>query len=178
MGLQTMQERAFWKAVTVDRTDLLDRVLAVLRHLRARYCVIGGVAVNAYVEPVVTLDLDLVVAVNDRPAVEKALRETFDVSTFEHSLNVLDPGSDLRVQVQTDARYAPFVDRAEQRTVLGVNLWVARIDDLLDGKVWAVLDPTRRPSKRQKDLADIARLIEHDPTLRERVPVEILAKLV
>ena len=55
---------------------------------------------------------------------------------------------------------------------------VAKIEDVLHGKVWAVQDPTRRASKRQKDLADIARLLETDPILREEVPDDVLARLV
>jgi hypothetical protein len=58
------------------------------------------------------------------------------------------------------------------------QLPVARIDDILQGKIWAALDETRRQSKRQKDLADIARIIEVSPELRERVPAELLAKLL
>ncbi|MFO3797400.1 MAG: nucleotidyl transferase AbiEii/AbiGii toxin family protein, partial [Anaerolineales bacterium] len=61
--------------------------------------------------------------------------------------------------------------------VLGMKLPVARLEDVLQGKIWAALDPERRGSKRQKDLADIARLIEHYPHLRDRVPPEILARL-
>jgi hypothetical protein len=48
----------------------------------------------------------------------------------------------------------------------------------LQGKVWAAQDSTRRASKRQKDLADIARLVEAFPHLRERVPADVLAKLL
>jgi hypothetical protein len=88
------------------------------------------------------------------------------------------PGSDLRVQIQTDPRYAAFVDRAVTREVLGVRLSVASVEDLLQGKVWAVSDETRRPSKRQKDLADIARLLESFPEMRRRVPPDVLARLV
>jgi hypothetical protein len=44
--------------------------------------------------------------------------------------------------------------------------------------VWAVQDETRRPSKRQKDLADIARLLESYPELRRLVPPEVQARLV
>jgi hypothetical protein len=43
--------------------------------------------------------------------------------------------------------------------------------------VWAAQDPTRRPSKRQKDLADISRLLEAHPELRARVPADVLARL-
>ncbi|MBI2160736.1 MAG: hypothetical protein HYU25_10250 [Candidatus Rokubacteria bacterium] len=47
----------------------------------------------------------------------------------------------------------------------------------LEGKIWAVTDTTRRPSKRQKDLADIARLLEAHPETRRLVPAEILRRL-
>ena len=86
-------------------------------------------------------------------------------------------GSDLRVQIKTDERYNLFVERASEYEVLGVCLPVAAIEDVLQGKVWAVQDPARRPSKRQKDLADIARLIEVRPGLRSRVPAAILDRL-
>jgi hypothetical protein len=55
---------------------------------------------------------------------------------------------------------------------------VASVEDVLQGKTWAALDPGRRASKRQKDLADIARLLEAYPHLREKVPAEILARLL
>jgi hypothetical protein len=172
-----MRAQDFWKAVTVDRANLLVDVLSVLRTADARFCVIGGVAVNAYVEPVVTLDVDIVIAVADQPTVEAALARDFTVERFPHSVNVSAPDSDLRVQVQLDPRYASFVDRAEPRAVLGLTLPVASIEDVLQGKLWAVQDPARRASKRQKDLADIARLLEHEPRLRGQVPAEVLARL-
>ncbi|HRA21408.1 MAG TPA: hypothetical protein PLZ56_13270, partial [Anaerolineae bacterium] len=75
-------------------------------------------------------------------------------------------------------RNPQFVDRASRRMVLGMDLPVARVEDLLDGKVWAAMDPSRRPSKRQKDLADIARLIEAYPALRAALPPEILERLL
>ncbi len=173
-----MRARAFWKAVVLDRADFLDRLLGLLADHGIRYCLVGGQAVNAYAEPVVSLDLDLVVALDDMPRAESMLRDTFPVERFEHSLNVSSPGSDLRVQIQTDPRYAPFVDRATIREVLGLRLPVAHVEDLLQGKLWAVMDTARRPSKRQKDLADIARLLEVYPGLRARVPAEVLARLV
>jgi hypothetical protein len=40
------------------------------------------------------------------------------------------------------------------------------------------MDPERRASKRQKDLADIARLLEHRPDLRAHVPELVLDRLV
>ncbi len=120
-----MLATAFWKAVTMDRSDFLDRLIALLAAEGIRYCVVGGQAVNAYAEPVVSLDLDLVVTVNDLARAEVRLAAAFTVTRHPHSLNVSEAGSDLRVQIQTDLRYAPFVDRATPRTVLGIALPVA-----------------------------------------------------
>lgn len=173
-----MLAREYWKAVTVDRSDLLDRLLTLLRDHRVRFCVIGGQAVNAYAEPVVSLDLDVVIAADDLASLVPLLERDFRVDPFEHSINVTAEMSDLRVQLQTDPRYADFVDRAEEHEVLGIRLPVARIDDVLQGKVWAVSDPQRRASKRQKDLADIARLLEVEPRLRAHVPQPVLERLL
>jgi len=57
-----MQELAFWKAVIVDESNFLEAITTVLAENHIRYCVIGGQGVNAYVDPLVSLDLDLVVA--------------------------------------------------------------------------------------------------------------------
>jgi hypothetical protein len=176
--MATVRAQAFWKAVVEDRVDFLDRLIALFADHGIRYCLVGGQAVNAYAEPVVSLDLDLVIASGQLGHVESLLRTTFVVERFPHSLNVSLPGSDLRVQIQTDPRYFPFVDRATVREVLGLRLPVASLEDVLQGKLWAVLDDTRRPSKRQKDLADIARLLEAYPALRTQVPAEVLARLV
>lgn len=173
-----MQTLTFWKTITMDQSNLLENLVSLLNEQGIRFCVIGGQAVNAFVEPLVSLDLDLVVAVDQLEQVEPLLESHFDVKRFPHSLNVSMSGSDLRVQIQTDERYSSFVERASIRTVLGMTLPVASVDDVLQGKVWAALDPERRGSKRQKDLADIARLIEAYPHLRERVPKEILGRLV
>jgi len=135
--------------------------------------VIGGQVVNAYAELVVSLDLDLAVAVDQLGLYESLLAERFVIRRFAHSLNVTLAGSDLRVQIQTDSRYADFIQRAEKRIILGMKFPVARLEDALQGKVWAVMDAFRQDSKRQKDLADIARLHEGYPELRQHVPQEV-----
>jgi len=173
-----MQALEFWKTVVADKVGLLERLLGLLRDHGIRYCVVGGQAVNAYADPVVSIDLDLVMAVDQRGRAEGLLRQAFTVEHFPPSLNGSLPGSRLRVQVQTDPRYAPFVERAELRDVMDLRLPVARIEDVLQGKIWAVMDPERRASKRQKDLADIARLLEARPALREQVPSEVLSMLL
>ena len=173
-----MRAISFLRAVTVDDVNLLERLLALLREHTVSFCVVGGQAVNAYVDPLVSLDLDIVVGAPDLPRVLALLEPLFQLQRFPHSVNLSAPGSDLRVQFQTDSRYAAFVDRATEQDVLGIRMPVAAVDDVLQGKVWAAQDESRRPSKRQKDFADIARLIEAYPQLRARVPADVLARLV
>lgn len=173
-----MQAATFWKTVTMDRVDLLERVLDALSESGVRYCLIGGQAVNAYTEPVVSLDLDLAIEEEDLEKVTALFPPPVEVRRFPHSITLSQTGSDLRVQLQTDPRYRSFPERAELREVLGHRLPVARLRDVLQGKVWAASDETRRPSKRQKDLADIARLLEAHPELRAAVPAEILERLI
>lgn len=173
-----MQAITFWKTVVMDKENHLEHTLALLDEHRVQYCVVGGQAVNAYVEPLVSLDLDLAVAVGQIEQVEALLAEKYPTERFPHSINVTFPGSDLRVQVQTDPRYGEFVKNAEPREILGLTMPVAKLENVLKGKVWAAQDAERRASKRQKDLADIARILEAYPEMRSQVPPEILAKLI
>ena len=53
---------------------------------------------------------------------------------------------------------------------------VAAIEDVLQGKIWAYSDEQRRKSKRQKDLADIFRLIETYPHLKDLLPESLKNK--
>ncbi|MBZ5611018.1 MAG: nucleotidyl transferase AbiEii/AbiGii toxin family protein [Acidobacteriia bacterium] len=161
----------------MDKANLLEEVLALLREHDIRYCVIGGQAVNAYVEPLVSLDLDLAVAVDQISQVRRLMQKSFQVEEFTHSLNVSSAGSNLRIQIQTDPRYGDFVSRASEREVLGLRLPVASIDDVLQGKIWAASDPERRATKRRKDLLDIARILEANPQLEARVPSAILKEI-
>ena len=173
-----MRALEFWKAVTEDQANVLERVIALLTEHRISFCVIGGHAVNAYVEPVVSLDLDLVVALDHLAEVESLFSRMGTVQRDAHSVNLSVPGSDLRVQIRRDPRYGSFVERASPREVLGLVLPVAHIEDVLRSKVWAVQDAERRSSKRQKDLADLARMLEAYPELRSLVPQEVLKHLV
>ncbi|HYL73408.1 MAG TPA: nucleotidyl transferase AbiEii/AbiGii toxin family protein [Bryobacteraceae bacterium] len=169
-----MKALAFRKAVTMDHSNFLDDVLGLLEEGGIRFCVIGGQAVNAYVEPLVSLDLDVVVAVEQIDRARKLLEARFHVEEFPHSLNVAATGSELRVQIQTDPRYGDFVARASVREVLGLPLPVASLEDVLRGKIWTASDPTTRGRIRRKDLLDIERILEAHPQLNTRVPRQIL----
>jgi hypothetical protein len=173
-----MTGKTFLNRVANGETDIVSILLSLLDKTDAAYCVIGGLGVNAYAEPVVSLDLDLVV-ISDRLAdVRSAARSGgMKVEEFEHSVNLSVPGSDLRVQLQTDPRYQDFLARSETKEVLGYTMSVAGLQDILRGKVWAYSDETRRKSKRQKDLSDIMRLVETHPELRNGLPPEIASRL-
>lgn len=173
-----MQAFDFWKTVVRDYSRLLENLIQLLKEHEIRFCVIDDHAVDAYVEPLISLDLDLAVAVDQLEKVETLLEDRFTVKRFPHSLNVTIPDSDVRVQIQTDKRYGEFVQRASVRSVLGMELPVASVEDVLQGKIWAVMDSERRGSKRQKDLADIARILENYPHFRSQVPQEILGRLL
>jgi hypothetical protein len=172
-----MTGRTFLNRVANGQTDVVALLLSLLEQTGAQYCVIGDLAVNAYAEPVVSLDLDIVIVTDKVQAqCEAASVKGFKIERFEHSINLSIPGSDLRIQIQTDPRYQEFIPRAVRREVLGYTMAVAALEDVLRGKLWAYRDQQRRKSKRQKDLADILRVVETYPQLEDQLPPEITAQ--
>ncbi len=166
-----MTAKEFVRVLTHGESDIIQSMLDILSETQSDFCIIGGLAVNAYVEPVVSLDLDLVVvAPNIDTVIALAHSRDFRVERFEHSINLSSPKSALRIQIQTDERYQEFIKHAERRTVLDYEMPVARVEDVLRGKIWAYQDEARRKSKRQKDLADIMRIIEAYPALITDLP--------
>jgi hypothetical protein len=170
-----MTGKKFLNTVANGEEDILQIFLDILNRTKTAYCIVGGLAVNAYVEPVVSLDLDVVIELKDIDKVSKeVVKKGLKVERFEHSVNLTSSKSDLRVQIQTDSRYQEFLSRASSKEVLGYKMNVASVEDVLQGKVWAYSDEKRRMSKRQKDLADIIRLIEAYPSLEQLIPSVIL----
>ena len=172
-----MTKKEFLNAVSNGKVDIIQIFLDALATSKANYCVIGGLAMNAYAEPVVSLDLDIIVAAKNIEAVCKIIEGHFKIERFAHSVNLSSDKSDLRIQLQTDPRYQDFIIRAENHEVLGYEMKVADIKDVIQGKIWAYSDEQRRMSKRQKDLADIMRLIETYPILMARLPINIREKI-
>ena len=173
-----MTGKEFVNRLANGKSDIIQVFLDILSKTGSRYCLIGGLAVNAYVEPVVSLDMDVVAANENVDAICIAAKEQgLKIEQFEHSVNLTSPNSDLRIQLQSDPRYQVFVSNADGRNVLGYTMRVARIEDVLQGKVWAYSDKTRRKSKRQKDLADIFRIVEKFPQLEASLPQTIREEL-
>ena len=165
-----MTKKEFINLISNGKEDVIGNFLKLLNDNGIDYCVIGGLGVNAYVEPVVSLDLDIVIVAD---AIEQLLmkaEKNFKIEHFPHSINLNSPKSDLRIQVQSDRRYQEFIPGSTIKDVLGYKMKVAAVDDILTGKLWAYQDKEKRKSKRQKDLADIFRIIEKYPELKKLIP--------
>ena len=131
------------------------------------WCLIDGLAVNCYMEPVYTVDADIVVASENLSSGARGLAAAgFRLEAFPHSLNASKPGSKLQIQFTEDPRYQDFIERAERHEVLGNIVPVARLEDIMQGKIWAWNDSERRPTKRKKDELDLMRIAEAFPKLR------------
>jgi hypothetical protein len=172
-----LTRKEFLSRISESRKDVLGEFFDLVDSLGIPVCVIGGLAVNAYAEPVVSLDLDIIVAADRVSELLRTLPSLFKVKKYPNSLNLTSPDTDLRIQLQTDPRYQAFIPRAKVKDVLGYELPVARIDDVLQGKIWAAMDQTRRPSKRQKDLSDILRILEVRKGLSSMLPARLKRKL-
>jgi len=172
-----MTDKGFFNSLSGSTHDVVQEFLRMMSELRIDYCLIGGLAVNAYADPVVSLDFDTVIAIGSLDTLKKKASQEFRLEVFPHSINLNSPHSNLRIQIQTDSRYQDFIKRAVTRSVMGYDFRVASLEDVLQGKLWAWSDATRRPSKRQKDLADILRLVETHPPLREKIPGTLRAML-
>ena len=142
------------------------------------YSLIGGLAVNCFVEPVYTLDAHLVVVASSLSKLSARLHEQgFRTEEHPHSVNALSPGSELRIQFTPDARYQAFLARSIVAVVLGIHVRVACLEDIAQGKLSAYSDPRRRLSKRKKDELDLIRLAEAYPDLRSMYPQELQEQL-
>src|SRR5438132_1838480 len=108
---------------------------ALLIHIlnqHGNWCVVRGLAVNCYVEPVFTIDADVVVASSELPSVRRDLvANGFVVEEHEHSVNAQQKGSELRIKFTTDARYEAFLGDAQTMEVLGEQVAVASLTNII-----------------------------------------------
>jgi hypothetical protein len=153
-------------------------ILVRILNNRGPWCLIGGLAVNCYVEPVFTLDADLVVVSTQLEAIRSELIAAgFSLQEFPHSLNATMEGSELRIQFSLDPRYQEFLKDTKRVKVLGEEVPVASLVNVTQGKIWAWTDKQRRPTKRKKDELDLMRILEAYPGLRHAMPQEIKDQL-
>jgi hypothetical protein len=170
-----LSEQEFFAGLTGGVNDLALAVES-LRATGQPFCLIGGLAVNHYAEPVVTLDADFALTASGN-AVEVLRTAGFVVREFANSLNAQLPGSRLRIQLTINSRYGAFPTRAVPGRLFGVTMPVACLEDVVRGKLWAATDLARRASKRAKDAADLIRLAESHPEVFRLVPPGAIAGL-
>ena len=163
-----MTEKQFFDWQTGGGTDDVMRLVDCLERADVAWCAIGGVAVNHWAQqPMVTQDVDFVVAADAVERVVALLEEVgFLSERFEWSVN-FKGRSAVSLQLSTEEFYKDYPTRAVAANVHGILLRVASLEDTLRGKMKAWAEPGRRQSKRLKDLADIARLVESHPHLWE-----------
>jgi hypothetical protein len=147
----------------------LRLVAEILEREGVPYALIGGVAVQLHTEePRTTLDIDLAVArYADVP------REALLGAGFEHTgkhEHWRAPGREplkLRTAVQFSAEDVGITEAVERASIIqlggGLCLRVATVPDLIVLKLAAAEEPSRRPSKREHDVADVLALIEEHP---------------
>jgi len=109
--------------------------------------------------------VDFVVAAEAVDRTVSILEEAgFRCERFDWSIN-FKGRSAVSFQLSTEDFYRDFPSHAVAADVHGILLRVACLEDTLKGKMKAWSEPGQRQSKRLKDLADIARLIEAHPRL-------------
>ena len=170
--------RQFYDWQTAGGGGDVSLLVETLERREIPWCMIGGLAVNHWAEePMATADVDLVIALERVEEAVKALEEAgFAAKRFDWSVN-LKGRSKVSVQISTEDFYRDFPARSIAADIHGILMRVASREDTLHGKLEAYADMQPRPSKRQKDLLDIARMVEAHAELRGLVPAEVLEKL-
>jgi hypothetical protein len=171
-------ERQFYDWQTAGGGGDVLLLVETLERLEIPWCMIGGLAVNYWAEePMATADVDVIIAAERiDEAVAALVQAGFKAKRFEWSVN-LKGLSKVSVQISTDEFYREFPARSAAADVHGILMRVASLNDTLAGKIVAWRDHTRRPSKRQKDLLDIMRLVESHSELKEGLPPELAAQM-
>lgn len=173
-----MTPKQFFDWQTAGGTDDVMRLVDCLERADVRWCAIGGIAVNHWAEsPMVTQDVDLVVAAESIEHVVRLLEEAgFTSERFKWSIN-FQGKSQVSIQLSTEDFYREYPSRSVPADIHGILMRVSSLEDTLRGKIKAWKDKERRPSKKIKDLADIARLVESHPELREQLEPELKERL-
>ncbi len=173
-----MTLRQFYDWQTLGGAKDVSRLVAALEEREISWCMIGGLAVNHWAEePMATADVDIVIAADRIEEAAEALKSLgFSEKRFQWSINFKGE-SKVSIQISTEEMYLDFPERATAAIVHGILMRVASLEDTLKGKIAAYEEPERRPSKRQKDLADISRLFEAHPSIMNLIPQPIYDRL-
>lgn len=169
-----MTPKKFYDWQTAGGTNDVMRMVDCLERADIEWCAIGDVAVNHWAaEPMVTQDVDFVVAAESVEIATKLLEEVeFRSERFEWSINFRGH-SKVSIQLSTEDFYKDFPSRSVAADIYGILMRVASLEDTLRGKIKAWRDMEKKQSKKFKDLADIARLVESHPHLWDLIDTDL-----
>ena len=84
-----MTKKEFFNSIVNGSIDAIQLFLDQLDETESDYCIIGGLAVNAYAEPVVSLDMDIVIIVNKLDELcDRVLSSGMSIKKFPNSINL------------------------------------------------------------------------------------------
>jgi hypothetical protein len=144
-----MTPKKFYDWQTAGGTDDVMRLVDCLERADLARCAIEGVAVNHWAdEPIVTQDVDFVVASESVELAKKLLEQAgFRSERFPWSINFRGH-SKINIQLSTGDFYKDFPSRSFPADVHGILMRVASLEDTLRGKVKAWRDTEGRQSKK------------------------------
>jgi hypothetical protein len=142
-----------------------------------KWCLIGGRAVEIWTNPPQTPDIDVLIALDDEGDMAQVvdrmklarLRPETPIDFDDPMAKFLALGYNVEVDVLVahDPLHFQVIDRAARKTVKAVRFPVAYAEDIVILKSQALVDPGRRPDKKQRDrqaIRDIARSVTLDKT--------------
>lgn len=142
------------------------------------YCFIGGLALNAYCEPVFTADADIVLTVDEKTLKlvrEKLKQLGFKTKLHKYWLSARKKDSNLQIQITRDHEYSDFPRKAVRKYIFGIPAMVADVIDLTKGKLMAFQSKDRSEAKKTKDRLDLIRLgVAYYDQLKNMLPEDIL----
>ncbi len=167
-----LDRRYHWLRGEMDTTKepALIALARVLNGHGVPWTIIGGIAAQMHLEePRTTLDIAVaILSQSDLPIAALQAAGFRHGATHAHSDNWTGPG-DVPVQFSADLLWRAAISRASQVVLGDATLPVLAPADLLRAKLVAARDPSRRRSKRLRDVADALALVEQMPILIEEL---------
>ena len=162
----------------IGPSEELEKIIDICEK-NSDYCLIGGLALNSYIEPVFTADADFVISADNIDQLKDAFKKAgFKFKKNRYDIEISFPESALKVHLTYDERYRDFAKNAKPGKLFNeIDVKIADIKDLIKGKSWAFADPARKFSKRTKDKLDLIRIHEEIPLVRGLLPDEILEEI-
>ncbi len=165
-------------AVVTSKDGAFRELFRILEASGLEYVLIGGVAVQLWHrEPRTTLDID--VAVKSYESVSRATLEAagfWMLARHAHSESWTGPG-ETPVQFSDNPAFAFLIESAARKSFEGGQVRIASPSALVEEKLRAESDPSRRESKRFQDLTDAKSLAEEHPEVEEQLTTEERALL-